>query len=178
MLFRSENIIKIKKKVNDQVIIIAADGATTALLNQGIQPHVIISDLDGDIEKITEANKAGSCLVIHAHGDNILDIKKHASNFVNKIGTVQIEPFGKVKNFGGFTDGDRCVFLADHFKAKKIYLFGFDFGTIVGKFSKKGHDTNYPATEIKKKKLEIAESLINYVKEHSNIEISNCTNHI
>jgi len=171
-----ENINKFKKKINDQVVIIAADGATTALLSQGIQPSVIISDLDGDIEKITEANKAGALLVIHAHGDNIPNIKKYASNFGNKIGTVQTEPFGRLNNFGGFSDGDRCVFLAEHFNAKKIYLFGFNFGNIVGKFSKKGHDKDYPATEIKKKKLEIAESLINYVKEHSNIVITDCTN--
>ena len=43
---------------------------------------------------------------------------------------------GKVHNFGGFTDGDRCVFLANHFKAKKIILLGMDFGTRIGKYSK------------------------------------------
>ncbi len=172
------NIVKIKDKINDQITIIAADGATTALLNNGILPHIIISDLDGDIEKILEANKIGSFILIHAHGDNIIQIKKYALNFNNVLGTVQLEPFGKLKNFGGFTDGDRCVFLADHFQAKKIFLFGFDFGNIVGKFSKPGKDKNYKANYIKRKKLEIAESLINYLKMHSKTIIANCTNRV
>ena len=29
-----------------------------------------------------------------------------------------------------------CVFLASHFKAKKIILLGMDFGTRIGKYSK------------------------------------------
>ena len=56
--------------------------------------------------------------------------------FKNCIGTTQTKPIGKVNNFGGFTDGDRCVFLADNFKAKKIILLGMDFGTRIGKYSK------------------------------------------
>ena len=50
--------------------------------------------------------------------------------------STQAKPMGKVNNFGGFTDGDRCVFLANHFKAKKIILLGMDFGTKIGKYSK------------------------------------------
>ena len=46
----------------------------------------------------------------------------------NCIGTTQTNPFNKIQNFGGFTDGDRGVFLASHFDAKKIILFGMDFG--------------------------------------------------
>jgi Uncharacterized Rossmann fold enzyme len=39
----------------------------------------------------------------------------------NCIGTTQTNPFNKVQNFGGFTDGDRGVFLASYFKAKKLF---------------------------------------------------------
>ena len=53
----------------------------------------------------------------------------------NCIGTTQTNPFNKVQNFGGFTDGDRGVFLASYFNAKKIILFGMDFGNQIGKFS-------------------------------------------
>ena len=38
-------------------------------------------------------------------------------------------------NFGGFTDGDRAVFLAVHFNAKKIFLIGFDFNNTIGEYS-------------------------------------------
>ena len=50
------------------------------------------------------------------------------------MATTQSAPFGEVHNFGGFTDGDRCVFLADHFAATRIILCGFNF-TEVGKYS-------------------------------------------
>ena len=173
-----KNIKKIKYKLNENITIISADGATTALLNHGIIPHVILSDLDGNIEKIREANQKGSYLMIHGHGDNIQLLKKHAKDFSYVIGTVQIEPFGKLKNFGGFTDGDRCVFLADHFNAQEIFLFGFDFGNMVGKYSKIGHDNDYLADEVKKKKLEIANNLVKHLKENSSIRISNWTNRI
>ena len=74
-------------------------------------------------------------MVVHAHGDNSerINLVKY---FKNCIGTTQTKPIRKINNFGGFTDGDRCVFLADYFKAKKIILLGMDFGTRIGKYSK------------------------------------------
>jgi len=45
----------------------------------------------------------------------------------NVICTTQSKPIHNVFNFGGFTDGDRCVFLATEFGADKIELIGFDF---------------------------------------------------
>jgi len=74
-------------------------------------------------------------MVVHAHGDNTDKIHL-VKNFKNCVGTTQTKPAGRVHNFGGFTDGDRCVFLASHFKAKKIILLGMDFGTRIGKYSK------------------------------------------
>jgi hypothetical protein len=59
-----------------------------------------------------------------------------ASGFKYCIGTTEGKPFGNIRNFGGFTDGDRCVFLAKYFGAKSIILFGMDFGTKIGKYSK------------------------------------------
>ena len=56
--------------------------------------------------------------------------------FSNVIGSTQTKSFGKMENFGGFTDGDRCVFLAEYFNAKKIVLIGMDFGREIGKYSK------------------------------------------
>ncbi|HWQ19331.1 MAG TPA: hypothetical protein VN455_06085, partial [Methanotrichaceae archaeon] len=43
------------------------------------------------------------------------------------LGTCQCRPPEGLFNFGGFTDGDRCVFLARHFGAGSIRLIGFDF---------------------------------------------------
>ncbi|MEW5760512.1 MAG: 6-hydroxymethylpterin diphosphokinase MptE-like protein [Candidatus Thermoplasmatota archaeon] len=107
---------------------ISTDGATTFLLEKKIQPHIIVTDLDGKVEDQIKANEQGAIAIIHAHGDNIDALKKWVPMFKGKVmGTTQSKPFGKIYNFGGFTDGDRAIFLADHFSAEKIILFGFDF---------------------------------------------------
>jgi hypothetical protein len=112
---------------------IAADSSVKPLVDNGIVPDIVITDLDGDwnsLEKI--ATK--SIFVVHAHGDNINKLK-FSKKFKKCIGTTQSKPFNKIQNFGGFTDGDRGVFLANHFGAKKIILFGMDFGERIGKYS-------------------------------------------
>lgn len=116
---------------------IAADGATSALIEKGIVPDVIVTDLDGRLDDIIAANRKGSIVVVHAHGDNIEKIKTFIPRLKGVIGTTQTDPrpFRKLFNFGGFTDGDRAVFLADHFRPKVIYLMGFDFNGKVGKYS-------------------------------------------
>ena len=132
-----EKIKKYKSKLNEGIII-AADGATSALLGEGLTPEVIVTDLDGYIPDQIEANKNGGVAVVHAHGDNIEEIKKWIEKFSDSIlGTTQSDAssFKNLFNFGGFTDGDRAVFLAEHFGAKRIYLIGFDFNGKIGRFS-------------------------------------------
>ena len=43
------------------------------------------------------------------------------------VGTTQSKPLKDVHNFGGFTDGDRCAFLCDHFGAVAAILVAFNF---------------------------------------------------
>jgi len=124
-------ILKKYKKITK----IVADGATRAIIENGLKPDIVVTDLDGDIKSLKKVGQTNTLMVVHAHGDN--NEKIHlVKNFKNCIGTTQTKPIGKVHNFGGFTDGDRCVFLASHFKAKKIILLGMDFGTRIGKYSK------------------------------------------
>lgn len=112
-------------------IIIAADGSTSRLLKRNIIPHIIVTDLDGNVEDQLKANENGTLIAVHAHGDNIEAIKKWTPKFQGKIiGTMQCRPFGNLHNYGGFTDGDRGVFLAHHFGAKNIRLIGFDFENV------------------------------------------------
>ncbi|MCG7853650.1 MAG: DUF115 domain-containing protein, partial [Methanosarcinaceae archaeon] len=51
----------------DDYVIIAADGATAVLVDRGIIPDIIVTDLDGDVEKEIIANQEGSIAVVHAH---------------------------------------------------------------------------------------------------------------
>ena len=65
-------------------------------------------------------------------------------------------PLKHVYNFGGFTDGDRCVFLAEEFGAKDIVLVGMSFDGKIGKYSKQIIDD----VKIKKEKLQIGKKLL------------------
>lgn len=114
---------------------IVADGATKALIENKIRPDVVVTDLDGDPEFLKKASKGGAIMVVHSHGDNMEKLHL-ASEFRSCIGTTEGRQFGRIHNFGGFTDGDRCVFLAKYFMAKKIILFGMDFGPKIGRYSK------------------------------------------
>jgi len=126
--------ISILKK-HEKITKIVADGATKAIIENGLKPDIIVTDLDGDITSLKKAGRTNTIMVVHAHGDNSENIH-FVKNFKNCIGTTQTKPVGKVNNFGGFTDGDRCVFLAEYFNAKKIVLIGMDFGQKIGKYSK------------------------------------------
>jgi len=116
-----------ERKMLDGSVLIAADGATSVLLSLKMVPHIIVSDLDGNMCDIIAANRMGSLMVVHAHGDNIPLLREYVPRLKNVIPTTQSIPFDEVYNFGGFTDGDRCVFLAGAFGASKVVLLGFDF---------------------------------------------------
>ena len=122
------------KKYNN-ITKIVADGATRALIENKIKPDIVVTDLDGDQKFLKKASKENAIMIVHAHGDNINKLYL-ALGFKYCLGTTEGKPFGNIHNFGGFTDGDRCVFLAKYFGAKKIILFGMDFGTKIGKYSK------------------------------------------
>ena len=139
-------------------VFIVADGAAAVLLKHKIIPDMIVTDLDGkhpkDVNMEIEAADFGAVLLIHAHGDNAEKLKKYLPPLTKQIRehkvipTCQCRPPDYLYNFGGFTDGDRCVFLAETFGAAKMILLGFDF-------------KDPTVTEMKKKKLQCAEKLIN-----------------
>jgi len=129
----TQSIPVLKKYKN--ITKIVADGATRALIENKIKPDIVVTDLDGDQKFLKKAGKENVIMIVHAHGDNI-DKLHLTEDFKCCIGTTEGKPFGNIHNFGGFTDGDRCVFLAKYFDAKKIILFGMDFGTKIGKYSK------------------------------------------
>ena len=161
--------IPILKKYN-KITKIVADGATKALIENNLKANIVVTDLDGDIPVLKRVGKTNTIMVVHAHGDN-LEKLYIAKNFKKCIGTTQAKPFGKIHNFGGFTDGDRCVFLANHFKARKIILFGMDFGTTIGSFSK----TKITNKGIKIKKLRRGKKLLEWLAQKSRSELYSTT---
>ena len=156
--------IKTLKKFSNGVKIVA-DGAIQAFLENDLKADILVSDLDGDLKSIKKIGKTNTLIFVHAHGDNIekLDL---VSGFKNWAGTTQTKEFGKLYNFGGFTDGDRCVFLANYFNAKNIILVGMDFGNTIGKYSK-----NISNKTLKRKKLRFGKGLLEWIslKSKSNL---------
>ena len=145
----------IKKIDSGKYVVIAADGATSVLMDNGITPDIIVTDLDGNMDDEVKANERGAIMVVHAHGDNMDALGEELPRLKRVIGTTQANPNINVYNFGGFTDGDRCVFLAKEMGARSIVLVGFDF-----------EDKN--VTPLKKKKLVWAKKLISMVMGEGN----------
>jgi len=155
-------------------VLVAADGATTALIEQKLVPDIVATDLDGNIDDILLANIRGANIVIHAHGDNIDRIASLSSFFNNVLGTTQAQPVGNLYNFGGFTDGDRAVFLAVALGASEITLAGMDFGDIVTRYSRPNLSSDLSeADDFKKKKLMYAEKFTNWIAENEDVKLIN-----
>lgn len=171
------HINKLKPKISanpDYFILISADGATTALIEENIIPHIIVTDLDGKLEDILKANAQGAFLVVHGHGNNLDALKSNLDDLENILGTTQSYPLEYVHNFGGFTDGDRAVFLAVELGAKNIIMSGMDFGEVVTKYSRPDmKDATGPADDIKKLKLKYAEKLVEWIEKNEDVSIYN-----
>jgi uncharacterized Rossmann fold enzyme len=165
-----ESSIELHKNDFNNKILITANGATSALVQNDILPDIIVTDLDGKVSDQIKANSKGSIIIIHAHGNNIDKIKRYFPKFNDNVfGSTQIDPnpYENINNFGGFTDGDRAIFIADYFHAKKIYLIGFDFDGKIGRYSfSENKDKN-----LKLKKLKWCKYLIELLKKsNSNIQ--------
>ncbi len=150
-------------------VLIAADGATSAVIKYR-DPKIIVTDLDGNVDDQFKAWNRGAWLVVHAHGDNIIQVRKILPNLKKRvISTTQVEPFGKLFNFGGFTDGDRAAFMAHEFRASKIYLAGMDLGSKIGKYSGRKN------IERKLMKFEICKELLMWLVKELGAPIFNIT---
>lgn len=163
----NENLLK-------RCVVVSANGATTALLKLAkVVPNVVVTDLDGKINDLLRASKLGSIMVVHGHGDNIDLLRKYVPKFEKAIGTTQVDPEPNVYNFGGFTDGDRAVFLAVAMGAKLVALAGMDLGRVMGKYSKK----RVESVEVKLLKLKLCRELLEWLASKVNVQLYNVTEH-
>lgn len=108
--------------------VVAADGATTALMEACLAPDAIVTDMDGAVEDQLRASAGGSLVFAHAHGDNTHAVREVVPRFKGPVvGTCQGPPSGGLVNLGGFTDGDRAACIFSGLGARRIVLMGFDF---------------------------------------------------
>src|ERR687885_2959643 len=143
-------------KKNRTLIKIVANGAVQVLIEGRIKPDMVVTDLDSNPSFLQKAEKMGATIVVHAHGDNIVMLKKLVPKFRHIVGSTQVMPVENVYNFGGFTDGDRCVFLAEEFGAREIVLVGMELSDHVSRYSKEV----IVDIELKKKKMKAGKRLL------------------
>lgn len=111
--------------------IIAAGSSVEQCLSAGIQPALVVTDLDGSRMAHEMFSRIGVPTAIHAHGDNQGLIRAFAPELEGPVfATCQTPPPHDLPvpmhRFGGFTDGDRACFIAAALGAESIELAGWD----------------------------------------------------
>ena len=115
-------------RAGDADVVVAASTAADVLLDAGVAVDCMVTDLDKNPDTARELTEEGVPVAAHAHGDNVDAVREHVPTFDadHVLATTQAAPRGPVENFGGFTDGDRAAFLADHFGAAELVFPGWD----------------------------------------------------
>jgi len=109
-------------------VVLAAGTAADRLLEAGRPVDWIVTDLDGHPGRVGEFTRDGCRVAVHAHGDNVALLERHVPTYdlAAVLPTTQAAPVGPVRNFGGFTDGDRAAFFADALGAEALTFPGWD----------------------------------------------------
>jgi len=156
---------KIYERYRDSICVVCADSAITPLLDHGIIPDIVVSDLDGSIKHLSRASRLGSLVILHGHGDNLHQILKFSKHLDRIIISTQVLPIYPIVNYYGYTDGDRAVCLAVKLGAKKIILIGMDLKAAPDPYQKY---KKLPKA-IKRLKMKIASVLIRLLAEENHI---------
>jgi hypothetical protein len=109
-------------------VVFAASTAVDRLQEADVPVDLMVTDLDKNPETARALTESGVPVAVHAHGDNRPAVREWVPRFDRRhvLATTQAEPRGPVENFGGFTDGDRAAFLADHLGAARLSFVGWD----------------------------------------------------
>ena len=113
----------------DADVVVAASTAADVLADRGVGVDCMVTDLDKNPETAVELTRDGTPVAAHAHGDNLSAVREWLPRFADEwtLATTQAGPAGPVRNTGGFTDGDRAAFLADHVGAGELVFPGWEF---------------------------------------------------
>jgi len=110
-------------------VVVAASSAAAVCRDAGVAVDCAVTDLDGAPAVARQLTTEGVPVAVHAHGDNLALVREHvpAMDGAWVLPTTQAAPAGPVRNFGGFTDGDRAAFLADAVGADELAFPGWSF---------------------------------------------------
>jgi uncharacterized Rossmann fold enzyme len=117
------------RRARDADAVVAASVAAERLAERGVTADAMVTDLDKTPETAVSLSAAGTPVAVHAHGDNVDALREYVPQFDDEtlLPTTQAAPAGPVRNFGGFTDGDRAAYLADALGADRLVFPGWDF---------------------------------------------------
>lgn len=149
----ADTLVEELDQVRSTDVVFAASGAAEVIRDIGLRVDLMTTDLDKVPGTAVELTHEGIPVAVHAHGDNIDAIEEWVPRMTveHVLPTTQAEPAPPVENVGGFTDGDRAAFLADHLGAASLRFPGWDF------------DDRTVGTE-KRHKLEWAERLLHWLE--------------
>ncbi len=110
-------------------IVFAASNAARRLRDHDVPVDCMVTDLDKSPATARDLTAEGTPVAVHAHGDNLELLRRVVPELRPGavIPTTQARPAGVVRNYGGFTDGDRAAFLADAMGADRLCFPGWAF---------------------------------------------------
>lgn len=110
-------------------VVFAASTAADRLLEAGVGVDCMVTDLDKNPDTVRRLTEQETPVAVHAHGDNVAQLRAVVPDCRDEwlLPTTQVAPRGPVRNLGGFTDGDRAAFLADHLGAARLRFVGWTF---------------------------------------------------
>jgi uncharacterized Rossmann fold enzyme len=113
----------------DADAVVAASDAATVLREHGLAVDCMVTDLDERSDIARTLTREGTPVAVHAHGDNEPALRERVPELALEavLPTTQAAPVGPISSTGGFTDGDRAAFLADHCGAAQLVFVGWDF---------------------------------------------------
>ena len=109
--------------------VFAASTAADVCRDHGVDVDLMVTDLDKNPDTAATLTHEGTPVAAHAHGDNVPALREWLPRFRSDrtLPTTQAAPRPPVRNVGGFTDGDRAAFLADHLGAASLVFVGWEF---------------------------------------------------
>lgn len=124
----AERLVDELDVARDAEVVFAASVAADTCREYGVTVDCMVTDLDKNPDTARRLTHEGVPVAAHAHGDNLGLVESVVPDCAPDalLPTTQAAPVGPVRNFGGFTDGDRAAFLADHLGADSLRFPGWD----------------------------------------------------
>ena len=105
-------------------VIVAADSAAGVLLENGVRPDIVFTDLDGGWDALERASRT-ALMVVHAHGGNPWLLQEALTRYPRVSVTVQVPWSGIAWTSPGFTDGGRALLSAILAGAGEVIVTGW-----------------------------------------------------